>query len=477
MPVRRDMGKKGRLFRWCLVLVLVLMAVLAVWGIRREAHWRFQESDRSIDNPDRGFYIQVKSSRPHRIADAAEEVRVILLAYDLEGYGEGDLPQEKLEELRTALETAEQQHVAVVFRAAYGFKSQAAEPAQIERIGRHIEQMAEILNEHQEQILVVQAGMLGAYGEWHSSRYLEGSEEEKRDSRLYVLGQWEDCLDSGIAVSVRRQRFVREAMEAGILEGRLGIHNDALLSTDSDMGTYDDPNMGREEELLWSEELLSGQVNGGEMPTPGMLNEPENADYEFGLLHLSYLNLKYNKDIIARWSEQTLEGMEAKRYLGNHLGCRLFLAETVARQMYFTGELSGDGTECSGVEMQVTLCNAGYAALPEKYRVYVVLAVGEEQVQREVEAPELYLISNGQSATVDLCIDVPKEFLDRESVRSGEEMVTLGLKIAPGQDSSDGRDCLELANDGFSYKNGVNGIAFLVRGKRIPFLWSLWVQG
>lgn len=444
-------------------LFLVLSAAVIMWTVFRTERWTFKESDRRIANPDRGFYIQVKSSRPDKIPEIAGEVRVILLSFDIEDFADEELPAEKLGELRTALETAGREHVAVVFRAAYGFSREVREPGRIEWMGRHIGQIAEVLNAYPDRILVVQAGMLGAYGEWHSSRYLEGTEEERRKSRLYILRQWENCLRPEIQTAVRRPRFVREAMEAGILSGRIGLHNDALLSTDSDMGTYDDSDRGRADELLWSQEYLAGQVNGGEMPTPGERSAPENADREFAQLHLGYLNLKYNEEIIDGWSGTAMKGTDAKSYLENHLGYRLFLSELKARRYWSAGEMSAEN---GGIQMRLCLCNTGYAALPDKYRVFVEIGDGGGKILREIEIPELYGISNGQSVEKDLKIGIPAELLQKEKIR-------IGLKIAPRADETDGRDCVELANDGFVYQEGVNGMLFLERRKNFGFRLKL----
>ena len=85
-------------------VLTILLAVLAAAAVRKwEYHWQFEESTRSIANPGRGFYIQVKTDRIHKIEDAAEEVRLILLTFDLEDYTEEELPEEKLEELREAI--------------------------------------------------------------------------------------------------------------------------------------------------------------------------------------------------------------------------------------------------------------------------------------------------------------------------------------------------------------------------------------
>lgn len=442
--------KRIWLFLWITFVLFGVAAGLIRKEMKEEKSRIFAESDKSIANPDRGFYIQVQSSRPDKIPDIAKEVRIILLAFDIEGCTGEDLPADKLEELEIALHTAKQEHVAVIFRAAYGFCADVKEPEEIEYMGRHIEQMAEVLNDYQEEILVVQAGMLGAYGEWHSSRYLDGTEEEKRESRLYILRSWEAHLKEEIKVAVRRPRFIREAMAENILKGRLGIHNDALLSTESDMGTYDEPGMERADELAWSKEYLKGQVNGGEMPTPGAFNEPENANQEFAQLHISYLNLKYNEEILSRWSQMRLEGMEAKGYLENHLGYRVFVPEIDARRFYFSGELLRDG-----LQMRIHLCNTGYASVPERYRVFLTAGNGEEFICKEIEAAQLYQISNGESMTKELNIQIPEKLLE------GGEAVVVGLKIAPDAYDADDRDCVELANPDFHYQEGVNEIALL----------------
>lgn len=428
-----------------------MAAAVALYAVlSRKAEWHFQETDRILNNPDRGFYIQIDSGRADKIPDAAKEVRVILLAFDIGAFSSKDLPQEKLNELQEALDAAAREHVSVVFRAAYGFQKEATEPDELSQMGRHIGQMAAVLNRFADQILVVQAGMLGSYGEWHSSRYLEGTEEQQRESRLYILGQWEAALSPQIQVDVRRPRFIREASEAGILSGRLGLHNDALLSTDSDMGTYDAPGMEREDELVWMQENLTRQVNGGEMPTLGEFSMPENADREFAMMHTGYLNLKYNKEVIACWETAMLRESNAKRYLENHLGYRLYLSELGMRRLHLGGELY-----TTGIKIRLRLCNTGYAPLPEQYKVFLTVSVGGEVVYKEIQMPELYGVSNGEGAETEVLIRLP-----RDLVREDETM-EIGLKIARAMDAEDGRDCVELANGGGSYHKGINGITSL----------------
>ena len=434
----------------CITVIFLVLIIGMIWN--KKIHWDFQESNQVLTNPGRGFYIQVNSADYERIPEVAKEVRVILLAFHMDEYIQSEIPEEKLDQLRHALDTAKKEHMAVVFRAAYGFHDEVLEPDEIQGMGKHIEQISRVLNEYEEDILVVQAGMLGEYGEWHSSIYLEGNEEEQKRSRLYILKQWEEYLNPGIKVAVRRPRFIREAMEANILKGRLSLHNDALLSTDSDMGTYDDPGMERADELKWMEGNLAEQVNGGEMPTPEEWSLPKNAEKEFAMMHVSYLNLKYNEEVIERWSSMSIHGMNAKSYLENHLGYRLFLTEIGMREVYLEPELS-----MAGMQMSIKLCNAGYGAVSPEYKVFLSLDSGKEQIFQEIQIPEIYYISNGQTVKKQVSVKLPKEFLQ------GSEKIVIGLKIARDEGNDEEKDCVQLANEEFIYHGGVNEMMSLQR--------------
>ncbi len=434
-----------------LIFVIIIFLILTVYMIwQQKGHWNFQEGKQILNNPDRGFYIQVNSADYEGIPELAKEVRVILLAFHMDEYIHEELSEEKMDELRCALETARQEQVSVIFRAAYGFYDDVSEPEKMERMGTHISQISKVLNEYEENILVVQAGMLGEYGEWHSSIYLEGNEENQKRSRLYILRQWEEYLNPEIKVAVRRPRFIREAMKENILAGRLSLHNDALLSTDSDMGTYDDPDMGRMEELDWMKNALAEQVNGGEMPTPEEFSLPENADKEFGLMHVTYLNLKYNEEVLKRWSDMTMDDMNAKDYLENHLGYRLFLSELAMRKMYFEPELS-----MAGMQIRIKLCNTGYGAISPKYKLYLSLTSGEKQILQEISLPKLYSISNKQTVEGQITVKIPKEFLQ------DSENIVIGLKIAGNEEVKEEKNCIELANQELTYRDGINEVITL----------------
>ena len=425
-----------------LLVVLALAAAFAFSRLRWEKSWNFSESVRTLRNPARGFYIQVDSTRWQRIEKISGDVRVILLTLDLRDFAEQAIPDETLQELEQALSAAEQGHAAVVFRAAYGFDESVREPDDLETVGAHIAQIAQVLNPHAQNLLAVQAGVLGEYGEWHGGHFLQGDESAQRTSRLYVLQQWEAVLEQQIPVAVRRPRFVREAQEQGILTGRLCLHNDALLSTDSDMGTYDDPEMSFSEELQWVDEQLADQYNGGEMPSPGARNEPENAHAEFQRLHIGYLNQMYNQEILDSWRESKMPGAggeSAFSFIERHLGYRFSVSGA---------SVSARLCDPDTVQVHLTLKNSGYAALPAGFHLYLLTedSAGTVGEAYEIQHPQLHQISNGQECEVSLELQL-----------DDVQPCSLSLQISPDLSSPE-EDCVILANDGFGWESGRNRI-------------------
>lgn len=422
-----------------LILLAFIVLMLYLMGHGKEKYVRLEESRRELQNPDRGYYIQVHSGEKERFKELeAEGIRLSLLSFDLHKYSRQRISEEKIADLKACLQNARAHHVSIIFRAAYGFDGSCQEPEEKELIYEHIRQIAEVLNEYANQIVCVQAGMLGPYGEWHHGAYLpDDNEEEARRNRLFVLKAWEESLNQSIAVNVRRPRFIREAEEAGILVGRLGFHNDGLLGSDSDMGTYDDPGYNREEELKWTDEWLLELPNGGEMPIVSVESEAENANREFARLHLSYLNSMYNREVIEGWKYSRLNGENARQYIENHLGYRLFVSEYRYDQIR--------------EEITLTICNSGYAPIPSNYKMTLVTDLDGQKYFRELDEKNIYQICNGEEVVLNTAA-----FPEAEGEIDDVKVRRLGIQIIKSGSEAAEENCVELANDDFKYEDGIN---------------------
>lgn len=445
---------KKRFRLWILLVLVILAAVLISFlllGQRppEEITMTYTENEKALDNPARGYYIQVQAGEYDRYEAMEEDgIRLALLAFDIKKYAGLDIPEDKLDTLRLNLEEARKHHINIVFRAAYGFWGDCEEPAAKEGFAGHIRQISQVINDYRDIVISVQAGLLGPYGEWHHGSYLsedKGAEESNREIRLYILSEWEKNLDPSIPVAVRRPRFIREALSEGILHGRLGYHNDGLLGSDSDLGTYDDPEYNRDEELQWMDKELASQVNGGEMPTVSSWNDPDNTDREFSGMHVTYLNLMYNREVLDKWKGMEYKGQNAEEYISSHLGYRLFVSEVTALDYWKKGPLS----------IRFKLTNSGYGPLPEKYRLYMVLKGGGSSVSQELETEELYTISCGEWTEARAEVEIPGSLLQKVE---GEEL-QIGIMIAKTAEETDEKEWIKLANDELSSNSGVYQIA------------------
>lgn len=409
----------------------------------------FKESTKEVLNPGRGFYVQINSNEDERFKELKNDnIKIALVAYDIEDYINTLLDKEKLQELEIVLGKARDYGIKIVFRAAYGFDPNYEDPETVDIIYSHIKQIAPILNKYSDVILSVQAGFIGPWGEWHSSKYFTGDSEEVtlRNTLLSALLEY---LDEEIVINVRRPRFIRDAIEVGMDGSRLGLHNDALLSTKNDMGTYDDPDYTRKEELAWAKSNIAYGVNGGEMPLVSEYSAINNAVEEMRSLQLTYLNSRYNKEVLEEWKNTEYKGHNGFQYIKNHLGYRLWLGEV---------NLSTYIRPYRTLKLKMKLHNSGFAPVKKGNELFLVIKRGNEIIFEGLLEDELSLLKGGSS----------KEFIIHTRfnnlLKNNNDDLLLGIYIANNtyeelQGLNNSIKQIQLANSDIIYKNGINYFA------------------
>ena len=284
----------------------------------------YKESGSYAANPYQGMYIQVDSANTEAIETASEKgVNLILLAVNLNGFYTGGISAEKLSEIRAAFETAEKHGLQIIFRAAYGFSKGMGtrEPKSFDVTEAHMGQLAEILNDNKNLLVSVQSGMLGPWGEGNNSIFFTTANIEKNIRNKTAL-LWHELLSEDIQLQLRTPQCIRFAAEAGVPLRRMGMHNDALLSSCDDLGTYEN----RGTEIEWLKKELSHSKTGGETAVRTELSKAENAVSEFKQLGLCYLNMLYNTDVLQLWKNEVRGADNAYDYIRNHLGMRIHLS-------------------------------------------------------------------------------------------------------------------------------------------------------
>lgn len=334
-----------------MIVAIVLVGVKC--GKRAEIQdISYEETREKIDNPDFGFYrpvyVEVTSSGVtynKNIVNANTRLyhlRVDISAFSSNGGGaDGPLTKEALGGLDGLLSYLLENDKNAVVRFAYDKKFGGAkncEP-QFDVLLNHIRQVSKVLNDYPQTVTAVEAGLIGPWGEMHSSAIA---------NKQYITPIIREFLDNtqNLPVLVRTPKMIYDFYGITVndianftpSEKRLGMYNDGYLGSSSDLGTYTD----RDKEAEFLSKINENLPYGGEVTVPDSpLHDIDKCLPEMFKLHLSYLNVEWNNQVIDKWkntfytkecgSDEGMYGISAFEYIQNRLGYRFLITESRAK--------------------------------------------------------------------------------------------------------------------------------------------------
>lgn len=384
------MGKIPRLIPRVLVIPAAILALCTATmentGFADSKPAAFQEDRSFFPNPERGWYRAINTKNANerdlgRIRDL--KVRLILYETDLSSFRSKPLSQQIINEIETAFMYARRAGLSVIYRAAYDFSGKEnPEPGNIGTIIDHIKQLRPVFYRNEDILLNIQAGFLGPWGEWHSSRY--GS-KIRPEIQKQVANALLESAPPGVTVSVRRPEYVRtisdgrtltaEEAFSGSLVSRVGYHNDALLSDDTDMGTYSDSNWPRGAELAWIRNHTRYTPMIGETCKVSAYNDFESAVQLLDMMNLHSLNMDYHEDVMKKWHKARYQGMNGFDYIGMMMGYRFIL-----QNANFGGEQRPGGI----LRLDLELVNTGFGSLQKEKKFELVLKRGNQIFRADI---------------------------------------------------------------------------------------------
>ncbi len=344
------------------------------------------DAESVLANPERGFYHHLETrSASYSALTAAElqgfrtneSVSLVLRVFYLESFMDAELTADYLAKLTGDFAAARDAGSKLVLRFAYT-SSESGEDATRERILGHLQQLAPVLAENVDVIATVQAGLIGAWGEWYYTQHFGNAgsvSQSDYDNRKAVVDALLQALPKTRAVQLRTPAFKRrlygttplDAASAfsGTPASRIGHHNDAFVADATDMGTYLEP----EVELPYLEADSAWLPVGGEnnqylaprTACPSALAEMEK-------LHVSFLNTDYLAATITEWKEQGCYETMRRR-----LGYRLSLT---------SGSFDEAAPSGGSVLVSLTLKNEGFAAPFNPRAVELVLRSASGEIHR-----------------------------------------------------------------------------------------------
>lgn len=411
-------------------------------------HADFTPSIADFANPERGFYraanTDLDALSASFVADAySSGFRLIYARINLEDYRDADIPASFLDRLETAFATARKGGVKLIVRATYNYprgetEYRDAKDAALPRVLGHMAQLKPVLSRNADVIAFVQAGFIGAWGEWHTSSNGLTSPEARTQIKDALLDAFPDTR----FVQFRYPPYIQDwtptlpAVNVAVKDRfRIGFHNDCFLASATDVGTYDEDAGIRAKQQQYNDALGDLAPFGGETCNPadetGASPRTTCADIlsEGARYNLTYLNDGYYRRLFHdNWSKD---------------GC---MAE-VRRSMGYRFALVSASHADSGVRggtlaISIAVRNSGWARLYNPRPVAVLLRDPSSGVVRRIETkgadPRLWL--PGTETTETLTLTVPTD------LPAGRKEIWLALPDADSRLKEDARFAIRLAN-------------------------------
>jgi hypothetical protein len=310
-------------------------------------------------NPERGFHNNIELMSGRDFSDARRNGYSLARAYiRLDEYRNRPLPPAFLAQLNRQFQLVRAAGIKVVVRFGYNFPTdndniERSPDASLGLTIAHINQLKPILYQNADVIAVVQAGFIGAWGEWHSS----GSGLAKPQPKAKILAALLAATPTSRMVQLRYPGDIRTNYPQsltlndafrGSRQARVGFHNDCFLANQSDAGTYK-PDLAAL--ANYTSKTTPFVAVGGETcqvtPTEHRSDCPT-AEADLARFHWSYLNASFYTPDIDRWRQEGCYDRIAK-----NLGYRLQLVRSsFPTQIPPARELSGN----------FVIKNVGYAS-------------------------------------------------------------------------------------------------------------------
>jgi hypothetical protein len=327
-----------------------------------------------VPNPERGFYHHTQTHTPSQ-GETAADYRLLVSEPMLQSYREdegitlihrmfylndfvtGTISTAYMEKMQADFDTVRAVGLKAIVRFAYTDAQHLCD-APKGWILTHTEQLRPVLEANSDVIAVMQAGFIGAWGEWwHSCHFTpDGDWGDRRDVVFSIL----DVLPNTRMTQLRTPRYKQiifsstlpvspSEAHSGTGLARTGHHNDCFVSSASDYGTYIDPPT----EYPYLHEDTKYVVMGGETCITDSSGSPDRwecytATEELEQFHWSFLNIDWYTPTLQLWRDGGCFPEIEQR-----LGYRLALLHGTYDNQVMAG---GD------FHLNLQLVNEGYAA-------------------------------------------------------------------------------------------------------------------
>lgn len=430
----------------------------------------FSEDVSVFVNPEKGFYRPVHSENISNSTLSqlrSQNISFILLEVNLAVGANGDYHQNiasiknqpltpaKLAEIDNAFALARNNGIKVIFRAAYDYSGMVApEPTNKSVMLNHVAQLKPIFTKNEDVLFSVQGGLLGSWGEWHSTLYGDGPNYKYNEIPVNVQKEVASALLAAVPksrmVQIRVPRYIRainndvKINDSTAFNGsdvsRIGFHNDAIFYGEDDCGTYSqeefssgDVEYDRTDELNWLNTQMKYAPFGGESCGMSSYSDAANAVKELNQLHAHYLNIAYLESVISKWKSTSYNGENTFSYISRNLGYKFLL-----NSIQVSSQVNAGGA----FRLVLNVRNAGFGGLINERNLEVVLSNGTTTYRAKVNEDLRKWYKENGVMTKDLYFSIPS------NINPGNWNIYLNLPDKSESLKNNPKYSIRLANTG-----------------------------
>lgn len=395
-----------------LFLATVLLMFLSVFAQAQNVNTiTYTSEPGAILNPERGFYFftdhgpggsllsisQIESQK-------AQNRSLVMRNYTLSEFRDSDISENWLNRMHQDFATMREGGVKSVLRFRYT-TSMSDPDAPLSIIERHLEQLTPVLEENADVIAVVEAGFIGAWGEWHSSSNGLTNTNDRRSVLYAIL----EALPDRRMVNVRTPGYKANIFASWdpITEdsafnkskvARTGHHNDGFLASYNDLGTYN--NVTFEKNFLSQDTRfvpMGGETGGGDAAGASEHRQCSFAVPEMEYLNYSYLNSGWYGPTLDIWRDEGCFDEIEER-----LGYRFVMSE---------GRYSEEVARGNTFTVSIDLKNEGFSAPYNPRDIKIVLrSMMDSDLVYEVYLPDdPRFWQGGEEITLESELGIPQD--------------------------------------------------------------------
>ena len=433
-------------------LPFMLVAMTACGGnapapIAPQATTTFTASGADVPNPERGLFQVVDVFDDGDITYVANlgvtlgNARIVL-----DAYRDRPIDDAYLARLATGFDRVRAAGLKLVLRFQYN--TGTGPDAPLDRVLAHIAQLTPVLRTHADVIATVQAGFIGAWGEWHGST----NGLDTPSARAMIAIALLDALPPTRAIQIRTPGHKQGITPGGPLDertgfssdlrARIGHHNDCFLGSDDDVGTYGRP-VEAGKQLVAADGLYT-PVGGETCKRNAPRSDCATALAEMAQLHWSFANRAWHEDVLAAWESQGCLDEIRRR-----LGYRFVLREARWSEAAVPG---------GALDLDLDIENVGFAAPYNARPVYAVIGEGAARVAIRLHDVDARRWRPGETTHVAARLTLPA------STPIGTQRLALWLPDPAGTLRDRPAYAIQLLSEGvWSASDGVNVITRALR--------------